>query len=196
MSEKKRLKVYLAGPEVFLRNALEFGHQKKSLCAKYGFEGVFPIDTELDISNKSPREAGLLISATNERLIETCDLLIANLTPFRGPSADVGTSYELGFARGLGKKIFAYTNTSIPFTQRTLYETGLPATVSAQRCADKNDMAIEQWGFIDNLMLDGGVLNSGGFLIVDDAPIDQRFTYLGAFEKCLFQARTLLLNVK
>jgi nucleoside 2-deoxyribosyltransferase len=36
------IRIYLAGPEVFLKNAKEVGEQKKALCRKYGFEGMFP----------------------------------------------------------------------------------------------------------------------------------------------------------
>jgi Nucleoside 2-deoxyribosyltransferase len=35
-------KVYLAGPEVFLRNATEVGDRKKALCEAHGLEGLFP----------------------------------------------------------------------------------------------------------------------------------------------------------
>lgn len=41
-------RIYLAGPEVFLLNAKEIGKRKKALCRKYGFEGVFPLDVEVD----------------------------------------------------------------------------------------------------------------------------------------------------
>ena len=99
-------RVYLAGPEVFLSNAKEVGKCKKALCRKYGFEGVFPLDVEADLGGKSPKEIGLCISGVNEALIKNCDIVIANLTPFRGPSADVGTAYEIGFAHALGKKVF------------------------------------------------------------------------------------------
>jgi hypothetical protein len=45
-----------------------------------------------------------------ERIMRTCDAVILNLTPFRGPSADVGSAYEMGFMRALGRPIFAYSN--------------------------------------------------------------------------------------
>ena len=35
----KKIKIYLAGPDVFLPNAKEIGKLKKELCEKYGFEG-------------------------------------------------------------------------------------------------------------------------------------------------------------
>ncbi len=181
----KRLRIYLAGPDVFLRDASEIGMKKKARCAKYGFEGVFPIDTELNIKDKSLREAGFCISASNELLINGCDLIIANITPFRGPSADVGTAYEMGFARGIGLPVFAYSNVSTPFAERTKQFLKLETQDSEGKFRDAHDMAIEEWGFTDNLMLDGCIQGSGGKLIIEDAPEGELFTYLGAFEKCL-----------
>ncbi len=114
------VRVYLAGPEVFLSNSQKIGEHKKALCKKHGFEGVFPLDAEVDIKSKRPSEVGLCISEVNENLIKTCEVVIANITPFMGPSAEVGTAYEMGFAHALGKKVFAYTNIVVPFTERTI----------------------------------------------------------------------------
>jgi nucleoside 2-deoxyribosyltransferase len=180
------IRIYLAGPEVFLKNAKEVGEKKKALCRKYGFEGVFPIDIEVDASGKSPHEIGLCISEVNEGLIKTCDFVIANITPFRGASADVGTVYEMGFAHGLDKKVFAYTNTVVPFTERTVKVLNLKVTRSIDgKLRDSNGMFIEELDLIDNLMIDGCVQASSGFLVVEEAPADQSFTYLGGLEKCL-----------
>ena len=38
------------------------------------------------------------------------DAIIANLTPFRGPGADAGTVYELGYMAGRGKLCLGYCN--------------------------------------------------------------------------------------
>ena len=102
-------RVFLAGPEVFLPDAIQMGKRKKELSLKYGFEGVFSLDAEMDVSDLQPREAGLQKGRSNEKLIASCDALIANITPFRGPSADVGTVYEIGFARARGMIVYAYT---------------------------------------------------------------------------------------
>ena len=149
-------RVYLAGPEVFLPNAKEIGKDKKALCKKYDFEGVFPLDNEVDAKDKTPRDIGFCISALNEELIRSCDFVIANITPFRGPSADVGTAYEMGFAHALGKVVFAYTNVSALFTERTV------KTVNSQvnrgkdgKLRDVNGMFIEELDLTDNLMMDG-----------------------------------------
>ena len=112
-------RVYLAGPDVFLSNALEIGVCKRAICTRYGLVGVFPADEE-DACDPTlpPVEHGLAISRAMERVMRTCDAMIANLTPFRGPSADVGSAYEMGFMRALGRPIFAYSNDSRSFLDR------------------------------------------------------------------------------
>jgi nucleoside 2-deoxyribosyltransferase len=186
------LRVYLAGPEVFLANAKEVGEQKKTLCRKYGFEGVFPIDVELSTQGKSPREIGICISDINEGLIKNCDIVIANITPFRGPSADVGTVYEMGYAHGLGKKVIAYTNTAEPFTERTVK--ALNGEVSRKfdgQLRDKLGMFVEENGLVDNLMIDGCINADSKQLVIEEAPEGEKFTFLGGFEKCLAVAKRL-----
>jgi nucleoside 2-deoxyribosyltransferase len=186
------LRIYLAGPEVFLTNAKEIGEQKKALCKKYGFEGVFPIDIELNTQGKSPREIGICISDINEHLIQNCDIIIANITPFRGPSADVGTVYEMGYAHGLGKKVIAYTNSAEPFTERTIK--ALEGEVSRKfdgQLRDKLGMFIEENGLVDNLMIDGCINANSRQLVVGEAPEGERFTFLGGFERCLVAAKKL-----
>ena len=183
-------RVYLAGPEVFLSNAKEIGEHKKAVCKKYGFEGVYPIDIEIDAEGKSPRELGLCISDINESLIKSCDLVIANITPFRGPSADVGTVYEMGFAHALGKTVFAYTNTAASFTERTV--AALKGQVSREldgKLRDAQGMFIEENCLVDNLMIDGCINSNSKMLVVEEAPPNHLFTYLGGFEKCLVAAQ-------
>lgn len=46
--------------------------------------------------------------------------MIANLTPFRGASADAGTLVELGWFLGRGRPIFGYSNSATPFAARAL----------------------------------------------------------------------------
>lgn len=186
----KVIRIYLAGPDVFLRDAVAIGGQKKALCKKYGFEGVYPFDAEADMAELPKMEAGIQIGLMNEKLISDCHAVIANLTPFRGPSADVGTAYEMGFARAAGLIVFGYTNKSAGFKTRTLRWLGQSARKEAgNRFRDSNDMAVEDWGMVDNLMLHACILSSGGSLIVHNAPQAKMFTDLTAFETCLQKLR-------
>jgi nucleoside 2-deoxyribosyltransferase len=186
-------RVYLAGPEVFLANAKEVSENKKALCSRYGFEGVFPLDAEVDGRGKSPRELGLCISGVNEELIRSCEILVANITPFRGPSADVGTVYEMGFAHGLGKKVYAYSNVAALFTERTVKALGGNVARGVDgRLRDRWGMFIEEVELTDNLMVDGCIHGSGNVLVVEDAPQGELFTYLGGFERLLQRIKSQL----
>ncbi len=186
------IRIYLAGPEVFLKNAKEIGEKKKALCTKYGFVGVFPLDNEVDTRGKSPRDIGLCISSINENLIKTCQIVIANITPFRGPSADVGAAYEMGFAHALGKKVIAYTNVAAPFTERTVEALGKQVKRDVDgKLRDAQDMFIEEVCLTDNLMIDGCIESNTKLLVVEEAPAGQRFTFLGGFEKCLKAAKQM-----
>ncbi len=186
-------RIYLAGPEVFLLNAKEVGEQKKKLCQKHGFTGVFPIDIEVKAEGKSPRQVGLEISRINEELIKSCDAVIANLTPFRGISADVGTVFEVGFAHALGKTVLSYTNVAATFTERTSEELGDEVKRWADgRLRDGLGMFVEENKLVDNLMVDGAINVNSGVLVVEQAPAGELFTFLGGFEKCLLEAQKLL----
>ena len=156
-----RPNIYLAGPDVFLSDPVAAGEKKKQLCSQYGFKGVFPLDATLDLSGLTPRQAGFKIGAANEELIRSCQLVIAHLTPFRGPGADVGTVYEVGFARGLGLPVFGYTNTDIPYRERVWDSQNITG-----QARDMNDMLIESFDMADNLMLENGIQSSGGYLEV------------------------------
>ena len=158
-------RIYLAGPDVFLPNPKEVGRNLQSICEKHHLKGVFPLDAELKLDGLTSREQGLLISSANEELIRNSQGVIANLMPFRGPSADVGTVYEVGMARGLGKIIVGYTDDPYNFYERTckwILDQGFNPSVKNNRLADNNDMEIENFSMVDNLMIEGGIIASGG----------------------------------
>ena len=178
------MRVYLAGPEVFLAEAASIAAAKKAICARFGLDGVFPTDLHPD--TPAEPEAHWAIYAQNEAHLRGCDALIANLTPFRGPSADAGTAYELGFMRALGRPVFGYAYVAGDFAQRTLVALGPRIRRRADGTwEDEEGMALEEFGLIDNLMLDGGIRASGGvFLTGPPAP----WADLALFERCAEQA--------
>ena len=177
------MRVYLAGPDVFLPDPTARGERLKAICARHRMEGVFPLDP---LDGGDPEDWADLplaerIARRNEAHILGCDLLVANLTPFRGPSADVGTVFELGFMRALGRPVSGWTNVAAGFTERTLAFTGRVS--AAERDAD--GMALEAFGCVDNLMIDGAIHASGGALVVARVMPEARWSDLGAFEACI-----------
>jgi nucleoside 2-deoxyribosyltransferase len=54
------------------------------------------------LADLSEAEAWRTIFRKDLAMMEECDIIIANLTPFRGPSADAGTLVEVGWFLGRG----------------------------------------------------------------------------------------------
>jgi len=152
----RKLKIYLAGPEVFLPNAKEVGKKKKDLCAKYGFEGLFPLDNEVRIKGLYKQEIAKKIYKANIAQINNSDIVVANISPFRGISADVGTVFEMGYASGIGRKVYSYTNTYLNFKERTLTNQRLLRDISF----DKNGLLIEDFYLMENLMVAFGSIST------------------------------------
>jgi nucleoside 2-deoxyribosyltransferase len=175
-------RIYLAGPEVFLANADEVGARKQAICARHGLVGVFPADEE-DAGNPALplRERGVAISRAMERVMRGCDAMIVNLTPFRGPSADAGSAYEMGFMRALGRPIFAYSNDARPFLDRVAaFCNGVVHVRPSGEHEDPDGIVIEPFGLHDNLMLAGGVIASGGCIVAEAVPHATRRSLLSS----------------
>ena len=184
--------VYLAGPEVFLPNAREILDRKIALTREAGLVPVSPGDLELPKLD-SKWELGLAISRIDEQLMDSADAIIANLTPFRGIAADTGTCFELGYMCAQGKAAFAYTNVKDDHGTRTreLYN-GAVRIDERGAPRDPDGILVEDMGFIDNLMLHGGVLNRGGTVIAGDAPRGGELTDMTAFIEVLRIAKEKL----
>lgn len=155
---KTRLRAYLAGPEVFLPRdvSARVAAAKVAICDRYNIEGINPMDLALDLSGMSKSAAARRIANKDFGIMYATHMAIICLTPFRGPSADVGTVLEMGFMRGQGRPVFAYSNDRREFAVRTR----MACRVGTDAHADLNGMAIEPWDCVDNLMLDGACADS------------------------------------
>jgi nucleoside 2-deoxyribosyltransferase len=179
------LKIYLAGPDVFLPDAIAVGRRKKELCTTYGFEGLFPFDNEITESDTG-EPIDRLIYRANKEMIRRADLGICNLTPFRGPSADAGTVFELGMLVGLGKQVFGYTNDADDLLTRTRRDPAVKYDPAAKVWRDGHGLSVEDFGNADNLMIDNALIEHGGYPMVRHrAPADRLFDDLTGFEMCL-----------
>lgn len=178
-------KLYIAGPEVFLPNGREQMARKAALVRHYGFEPLCPGD--LDIPKQKTKKAfGHAISRVNEGMMNEAHAIIANLTPFRGEWADVGTVFELGYMCALGKMVAAYSNVADDHYQRLLrYYGNIITTDDAGYKRGPDGLSLEDFDMADNLMLDGGVERRGGIVALHDAAKDQLYYDLTAFEACL-----------
>src|SRR3982075_2375063 len=142
-------KIYLAGPDVFLPDAVDIGRRKAELCRHHGLTGLYPLDNSVELAAK---DASLKIFRGNEAMMNEADAIIANLTPFRGPSADAGTVYELGYMAGRGKLLFAYSNDPVAYTERVARTHNLTKSSSGQ-VIDRDGLTVEDFGLPDNLMM-------------------------------------------
>jgi nucleoside 2-deoxyribosyltransferase len=187
------MRVYLAGPEVFLADREAIAAAKKAVCAAHGIVGVFPTDPAPGAPQADTDWMRIYLG--NEAHIHGCDALIANLTPFRGASADPGTTYELGFMRALGRPVLGYSNASGNFTMRSLAQ--LQGTVQRRATGvweDADGMEVEDFGLTDNLMIDGGITAAGGLLVVNPVEEAARWRDLGGFTRCVAHLVSLNSN--
>ncbi|NKB55889.1 MAG: nucleoside 2-deoxyribosyltransferase [Alphaproteobacteria bacterium] len=172
-------KIYLAGPDVFLPNAREIGRRKCELCQERGVEGLFPLDQDA-----GAEATAASIFQANHALMRRADAGLFNLTPFRGPSADAGTVFELGLMFALGKPVFGYTSTSASYTDRVDAAFG-PAVERDARRYDRNGHLIESFGLTDNLMIDEAVRKACGDIAVVGENGEEALAAMRAFEACL-----------
>ncbi len=169
-------KVYLAGPDVFFPDALAIGEKKKAICAQFGFQGVFPLDAPLDFEGSEPRALAYRAFDLMVELMEDCDLIIANMTPFRGPSMDVGTAIEIGYMHGRGKPVFGYTNVTDDYAERV----------------EPDGFFVEPFGLIDNIMVEGSVHRSNAAVIRGSVADAEIYTSLDTFRLCAEHAKEVL----
>ncbi len=146
--------LYLAGPDVFVPDPAARGAALKALCAAAGAVGLFPLDGD---PVNMVHEPGAIRDA-NMAMIRRCDALVANMTPFRGPSMDPGTAYEMGAAAALGRLVVGYTVDPRPYAERVA--AAMPVLLAADGALrDGDGMAVEQFAMpmADNLMMACGV---------------------------------------
>jgi nucleoside 2-deoxyribosyltransferase len=178
-------RIYLAGPEVFLPNAIAVGAEKKRLAAEAGFVACFPLDTAVSLDGLPDHEKARRIYAACEDMMRTCDLAIANCTPFRGVSMDSGTAFEIGFMRALGRPVFGYSNAPGSLAERSARyrQSGL-----LPWDCDRPMVEIENFDHVENLMIAVAIERSGGTLAGSaDAAVDM--ADLCGFKRCLAEAK-------
>ncbi|AUG03150.1 nucleoside 2-deoxyribosyltransferase [Pseudomonas sp. 09C 129] len=100
-------RIYLAGFDLFRRDAIARGEYLKHLCQTQGLQGLYPFDQQVP-AQPTPEQTAQLICQQNMQLIRGCDAVLANLNDFRGLEPDSGTAFEVGMAIALGKPVWAW----------------------------------------------------------------------------------------
>lgn len=141
------MKVYLAGPDVFRPNALEIFAGLKAKLLEAGLTALVPLDNEVTNSSDPIGD----IYAGNVKMLNECDVVLANIAPFRGVHMDPGTAFEIGYAIAKGKPVYGYT----PFAHETLAARvrRVDGVKPAEDMRDSVGDLIENFGRTENLMI-------------------------------------------
>ncbi len=164
MSDRPMPRLYLAGPDVFREDAARRGAELKALCERAGAVGVFPLDNDGLADGDQPAAIREACMATLRR----CDAVVANMTPFRGPSMDPGTAYEMGAAAALGILVVGYTDDPRPYLDRVAAAMPLRREDDGT-FRDLGGLSVEAFDppLVDNLMMACGI--AALFTTADDA---------------------------
>jgi nucleoside 2-deoxyribosyltransferase len=174
------MKIYLAGPDVFLPDAVDIGRRKVELCRRHGLIGLYPLDNATD---PAAEDASLRIFRGNETMMIEADAIIANLTPFRGPGADAGTVYELGYMAGRGKLCLGYSNNPSAYADRVREFTDVNSRDG--RLIDALGLTVEDFALADNLMMIHALDLHGCALVTPRQSPADIWRDLTAFETCV-----------
>jgi nucleoside 2-deoxyribosyltransferase len=177
------MKIYLAGPDVFLPDAVDIGRRKVELCRQHGLTGLYPLDNAID---PAAEDASLRIFRGNETMMIEADAIIANLTPFRGPGADAGTVYELGYMAGRGKLCLGYSNNPSAYADRVRDFTSVNSRDG--RLIDALGLTVEDFALADNLMMIHALDRHGCALVTPPQRPADIWRDLTAFETCVRMA--------
>jgi nucleoside 2-deoxyribosyltransferase len=177
------MKIYLAGPDVFLPDAIEIGRRKVEICKAHGLTGLYPLDNKVDLKAS---DASLQIFKGNEAMMDGCDAIIANLTPFRGPGADPGTAWELGAMAARKKLCLGYSNDPAVYADRVRRFTAVSSHDG--QLIDADGLTVEDFGLNDNLMMIHALDLYGCPLVTPQKKPDDIWHDLTAFEICVRMA--------
>ena len=154
----------MAGPWVFrpthdvrafIRRVLDFCGDELQEAIKPLFP-MDPIVVDLDdgdvMALSMDTTDPVKIAAHCRRHIARCDVIVADVTPFRGVQPDPGTVLEIGFAHGAGKGVWLYSEKPIPRLRDRLWAEGLiSAYINKDR--DRDGYLIEDFGLPVDTML-------------------------------------------
>ncbi|CAJ1025370.1 Nucleoside 2-deoxyribosyltransferase, putative [Leishmania lindenbergi] len=129
-------KIYIAGPAVFhLDHGDAYYTKVRALLKEKGVVPLIPVDNTVS--------GALNIRNSNLEMIQACDAVIADLSPFRTKEPDCGTAFELGYAAALGKVLLTFS-------------TDTRSMVEKYGGQMAEGLSVEDFGLPFNLMLHNG----------------------------------------
>ncbi len=169
----KQVSVYLAGPDIFRNDAVEFAEEQKAICRGYGLEPQHPFDNNLEIKELGPEFRADIYAADIKQMI-ACDAIIANVNSFRGVEPDGGTAFEIGWFAGFNaalrvlkaaypqKRIYCFCDDTLEYRERVL-RAGYIADMKQD--IDKDGLTISIFDMNVNLMIQVAAEEEGAFLM-------------------------------
>ena len=151
--------IYLAGPDVFFRDAPAHFDALEARCAEHGLRGVRPSDGGLSLGSQGLSGTGDEIAEriyrANIELLKRCDALLANLMPFRNPlEPDSGTVFELGIAVALGKPVAGVVpRRALSYEHKIAAHCGVARDAQGLAWDEAFGFMVEEFGQPMNLML-------------------------------------------
>jgi nucleoside 2-deoxyribosyltransferase len=169
-------KIYISGPQYLLPNAAEYKSEQIELCEKYGFEGIHPLDADVDFTVDGARIAKDLYVAL-ENMMKECHVIVADCNQLRGALMDDGAAYELGYCNALGKPSYGYVEKLGSLSENIVRYFSLEKNETGEYVDGHGYVVGDDFGTTINLMMQNGMTESGGRLVV------------GEFEDCLKSIR-------
>ncbi len=174
-------RLYLAGPMVFEPEPEAFFARMKVICARYGLEGVSPLDNQVELAGHAPgKPLALAIVTADIALMHSLDAGVFCLDGFRrSPEMDPGTAFEIGYMHALGKPLAGWTRDPLLYPDRvaaffnTVFRQTLtgttPGAVGATSGAlrDPDGILVHSEGCYQNAMAEMGIERSGGLVAAD-----------------------------
>lgn len=146
-----RPRIYLAGPDVFRRDAAQHFAALKAACARLDLEPLPPSDGLVPVWLPEA-EMPQRIYDINMGLLQQADGVIANLAPFRGVEPDSGTVFEVGVAVARGVPVVAYGIPPGSYADRVM--AGMRTSRGDDGALrDADGLVVEDLGLPLNLML-------------------------------------------
>lgn len=174
------MRVYLAGPEVFHKDAIGLGRRKIEICARFGLQGLYPIDPEKGVAGDDKDAQARWIFGHNVALIDGAEACIANISPFKGLDCDPGTAWEIAYCYAAGKRVYGYTADGGALLERDAALTASAFSSDAELMFPQAVATAEDFDRPTNLMIHESILASGGFI---EAAQGRSFDDLGVFER-------------
>jgi nucleoside 2-deoxyribosyltransferase len=158
-----------------------FFARMKVICARYGLEGVSPLDNQVELAGHAPgKPLALAIVTADIALMHSLDAGVFCLDGFRrSPEMDPGTAFEIGYMHALGKPLAGWTRDPLLYPDRvaaffnTVFRQTLtgttPGAVGATSGAlrDPDGILVHSEGCYQNAMAEMGIERSGGLVAAD-----------------------------